>query len=341
MLQEDVRLAPYTTLRVGGPARFFAEARSEAELLEAFRWAGEHTVRLAVIGGGSNLLVADEGFDGLVVRMAEQGIQRQGELFDVAAGEPWDGLVDAAIEAGYGGLECLAGIPGTVGASPVQNIGAYGQEVAHTIESVRALDRSAGTIVELSAAQCGFRYRKSLFNTNERDRYVITRVRFRLRANAAPNLSYADLQRWFAGRTEAPGLREVAEAVRAIRRGKGMVLIEGDPDTWSAGSYFKNPVIAADAVEHVAEAAGVPAAEMPKWAAGEGCTKLSAAWLLERAGFGKGYRLGPAGLSTKHALAVTNRGGATCADLLRLEDTIRTGVRERFGVALEREPVSL
>ena len=334
-------MAPFTTFKVGGPARYFVAAEDELDVWEAFQWARENELSLATLGGGSNLLVPDDGFNGLVLRLELQGVDRNKNLFDVAAGESWDAFVDVAIDAGYAGVECLAGIPGSVGATPVQNVGAYGQEVAQTIESVRALDRRTGKFVELNAAQCGFQYRRSIFNSAERGRYVITRVRFRLRPGGKPFRGYADLQRWFQGRPEEPSLAEVAGAVRAIRGQKGMVLAEGDPDTWSAGSYFKNPVVAADVVERVAGAADVALAAVPKWAAGEACVKLSAAWLLERAGFGKGFRLGPAGLSTKHALALTNRGGATCEDLLRLEERIRAGVRERFGVTLEREPVLL
>ncbi len=340
-VQEKVALAPFTTFRVGGPARYFVEADDEADILEALRKAKDEGWPFEVLGGGSNLLVADAGFNGLVVHTCMRGVERRGDVFDVAAGEPWDALVDGTIAAGYAGMECLAGIPGTVGASPVQNIGAYGQEVAQTIESVRALDCATEAFVELSAAECGFRYRGSIFNGEARGRYVITRVRFRLRPGGAPFLGYADLQRRFAAQGEPPSLAQVAEAVRAIRRGKGMVLIEGDPDTWSAGSYFKNPVVATETAERVAAAAGVAPESTPKWPAGEGCVKLSAAWLLEQAGFGKGFRQGAAGLSTKHALALTNRGGATCADLLRLEGTIRAGVQERFGVMVEREPVML
>jgi UDP-N-acetylmuramate dehydrogenase len=339
-IRENVGLAGFTTFRVGGPARWLVEAEDEADVAEAFHKAKGEALRFAVIGGGSNLLVPDDGFDGMVVRLCLRGIRQEGDLFDVAAGESWDGLVDRVVDAGYAGMECLAGIPGSVGASPVQNIGAYGQEVAQTIESVRAFDTKLGAFTELAAWECGFRYRRSLFNSEEKGRYIITAVRFRLRPGGAPFLGYADLQRWFAGKPE-PGLSEVAAAVRAIRGAKGMVLDAEDPDTWSAGSYFKNPVVSGEMVEGVAAAAGVAAESVPKWAAGEGCVKLSAAWLMERAGFGKGYRLGAAGLSTKHALALTNRGGATFADLLRLEETIRAGVWERFGVRLEREPVVL
>ena len=340
-VEQNVALAAFTTFHVGGPARYFVEATTDAEVLEAFHWAAERGVPMAPLGGGSNLLVPDAGFDGLVVRLASRGIVQEGDRLRVAAGEDWDRFVDAAVALGLAGVECLAGIPGTVGASPVQNIGAYGQDVAQTIESVRALDRQIGEFVTLPKDACGFRYRESVFNREARGRYVIVEVCFCLRSGGAPALRYADLQRWFAGRAEAPTLAEVAVAVRSIRAQKGMVLLAGDHDTWSAGSYFKNPIVGAERLAAVAAAAGVAADAMPHWPAGEGCVKLSAAWLLERAGFGKGYRLGAAGLSTKHALALTNRGGATYADLLHLEETIRAGVAERFGVRLEREPVVL
>ncbi len=340
-VRDDVPLAPFTTLRIGGPARHFVEAASEAEVREAFRWAAQRELAVELLGGGSNLLVRDSGFDGLVIRLAFHGIEQRGELLDVAAGENWDAFVDYAIERGLAGVECLAGIPGSVGATPVQNVGAYGQEVAQTIDSVRAFDRTSHEFVDLPASACRFRYRQSVFNGEARGRYVLSRVRFRLKQGGAPYLGYADLQRWFAEKVEAPSLATVAAAVRAIRGGKGMVLAADDPDTWSAGSYFKNPVVKAETLEHVAAAAGVETSAVPQWPGAQGFVKLSAAWLLERAGFGKGYTLGRAGLSTKHALAVTNRGGASFADVLRLEEVIRDGVRERFGVELEREPVVL
>lgn len=340
-IQENVPLAPFTTFKVGGPARYFIEAASEDELREAFRWAEQGGLRPFVLGGGSNLLVADEGFDGLVLRIVLRGVKQDGDRFEVGAGEGWDEFVDRAVAANCAGVECLAGIPGSVGATPVQNVGAYGQEVAETIQSVRALDRNGGEFVELTAEDCRFRYRTSLFNKEEPGRFVIASVRFRLRPGGAPTLKYADLQRHFAGREGTPGLAEVAEAVRGIRRSKGMVIEAGDPDTQSAGSYFKNPVVAAARVHGMAAAAGMEAGKVPVFPAGEGCVKLSAAWLVERAGFAKGFRLGAAGVSTKHTLALTNRGEATCADVLRLEETVRAGVRERFGVELEREPVLL
>ncbi len=317
------------------------EAAREDQVSEAFRWAADRGIAVEVIGGGSNLLVPDEGYDGLVIRLAFLGIEQAGDVLNVAGGESWDSFVDRAIALGMAGVECLAGIPGSVGATPVQNVGAYGQEVAQTIVSVRAYDRTTADFADLPAAACGFSYRRSVFNGEMRGRYVITRVRFRLRPGGEPDLGYADLQHWFAGRVDTPGLAEVAAAVRAIRHGKGMVLAAGDPDTWSAGSYFKNPMVSVGLLEGIGRAAGVAAQAIPHWPAGEGTVKLSAAWLLERAGFGRGYVLGRAGLSTKHALALTNRGEATYADLVRLEETIRDGVRERFGVVLEREPVTL
>ncbi len=341
-IQENVALAGYTTFRVGGPARYFVEATAEEDIPEAFRWARERSLPLFVLGGGSNLLVAEEGFPGLVLRIAIRGVERDGCAFSVGAGESWDELVDATVAAGCGGMECLAGIPGSVGATPVQNVGAYGQEVGPITASVRAFDRQTERFVELSGAECRFRYRSSLFNTEGRDRYIITRVQFGLRADATPELRYGDLQRYFQGREAGagtPSLAEVAAAVREIRRGKGMVLAEGDPDTQSAGSYFKNPIVPEAQVERVAAAAGVAPKAMPVYPAAEGLRKLSAAWLVERAGFPKGCRLGMAGVSTKHSLALTNRGGASCADVLRLEERIRDGVLERFGVRLEREPV--
>ncbi len=340
-VEENVGLAGHTTFRLGGFARFFVAAAAESDVQEAFEWAVGRELPLFVLGGGSNLLVPDEGFPGLVLRIEIGGVEQDGSCFDVGAGEPWDALVERTVEAGYAGMECLAGIPGSTGGTPVQNVGAYGQEVSETITSVRAFDRREQHFVELSKEDCRFRYRASLFNADEPGRYIVTRVRFGLRAGGEPALRYLDLQRYFEGWSRRPSLAEVAAAVREIRRGKGMVLVEGDPDTHSAGSYFKNPVILGERLAGIAAAAGVAAEAVPRYPAGDGQVKLSAAWLMERAGFGKGFVRGTAGLSTRHALAVTNRGGATCADVLGLEEHIREGVEARFGVRLEREPVLL
>lgn len=340
-IREDVLLAPFTTLGIGGRARYFAVAVEEKEVAEAVVWARERGVRLFVLGGGSNLLVKDEGFEGLVLQIKLEGIEGCGEgCLSAGAGEVWDGFVEYAIEKGLAGVECLAGIPGSVGGTPVQNVGAYGQEVAETIESVRAFDRESMEWVELSKADCRFRYRESLFNTDEPGRYIVTRVRFRLRLGGEANLRYADLQKRLSG-GERPSLREVAKVVREIRHEKGMLLVEGEADCRSAGSFFKNPIVGEEMVERVGVAAGVEVEKVPHWPAGEGKVKIPAAWLLEQAGFVKGCGEGAAGISTRHTLALTNRGGATCADIERLQQEIVRGVEERFGITLEREPVLL
>ena len=344
-IREHVGLAGYTTFGVGGPARFFADAASEADIVEAVAWARERGVPLFLLGGGSNLLVRDAGFDGLVLHMGIVGVEADGAgVFDVGAGESWDGFVSRTIADGCAGVECLAGIPGSVGGTPVQNVGAYGQEVAETISSVRAFDRSAGSFVELGNAECGFRYRESVFNTTERGRYIVTRVRFGLRLGGEATLKYAELQRRFEEkalnakdaeeeRKGGPSLAEVAEVVREIRLGKGMLIVAGDADSRSAGSFFKNPIVSLELADRIV---GVP-----RWAAGQGLVKLPAAWLLEQAGFVKGYGTGAVRISSKHTLALTNRGGATFADVAAMQEEIVAGVWERFGVKLEREPVVL
>lgn len=337
-IREQVGLAEYTTFGVGGPARWFLEAKSEEDVRAAVAWAEARGVPLFVLGGGSNLLVRDEGFDGLVVRIAIEGIEQEDTEFTVGAGVEWNRFVDAAVAARCSGVECLAGIPGTVGGTPVQNVGAYGQEVSSTIERVQVWDREQREFVWLSNAECGFAYRQSVFNTMLRGRYVVTGVVFRL-GRGAPTLKYAELAKKFEGKT--PTLAEVAEMVRTIRRGKGMVIDPGDADSRSAGSFFKNPVVSAEEVARVASAAGISEEDVPKWAAEQGMWKLPAAWLLERAGFVKGYGEGRVGISSKHTLALVNRGGATFADVMRMQDEILAGVEREFGVELEREPVVL
>jgi UDP-N-acetylmuramate dehydrogenase len=338
-VREHVMLAPYTTLGVGGPARWFAEVRSERDAEEAAAFARGRGLPVFVLGGGSNLLVADGGFEGLVLHVAVVGVETDGAgLFQVGAGEDWDRFVSRTVAAGCAGMECLAGIPGTVGGTPVQNVGAYGQEVAQTIVRVRGLALTTGEWREWEAGECGFGYRRSRFNTSERGLYVITRVDFALKPGGAPTLTYADLQKHF-GPGSSPSLAEVAEAVRVIRKGKGMVVVPGDADTQSAGSFFKNPIVAPEVYEAIAERAA-PAA-VPHWPAPAGAVKLAAAWLVERAGFARGYRKGRAGISTRHTLALTNRGGATAAEVMALRDEIVTQVRATFGVNLEPEPVLL
>jgi UDP-N-acetylmuramate dehydrogenase len=341
-IRENVPLALLTTFGIGGPARYFAAATTEPELVEALAWAREHGSPVFILGGGSNLLVRDTGFPGLVVQIALRGIAACGDgCFDVAAGEPWDGFVQRAVDGGFAGVECLAGIPGSVGGTPVQNVGAYGQEVAETIVSVRALDQTTGEFVTLSNAECHFRYRESRFNKDEPGRFVVTGVRFQLRPGGRPNLRYADLQNRFAGQSAEPTLHEVAAVVREIRRAKGMLIVAGDPDCRSAGSFFKNPIVPQTLVAGIADAAAVAVGDVPHWPAGEGRVKLPAAWLLERAGFVKGFADGRAGISSRHTLAVINRGGATCADVEHLQSLIVQTVFDKFGVSLQREPVLL
>jgi UDP-N-acetylmuramate dehydrogenase len=338
---ENVPLAPYTTFQIGGPARFFAEAFAEADIETALAFARVQNLPLFILGGGSNLLVRDTGFPGLVLHIAIPGIQQMGDdTLDVGAGVSWDTLVDHVIDLNLAGIECLAGIPGLTGGTPVQNVGAYGQEVSETIASVRALDRETNTWVELDNSACHFRYRESLFNTDQPNRYIVTRVRFRLRPNGSPTLRYADLQRRFSG-TAVPTLAEVAATVREIRQTKGMLISPGDPDTRSAGSFFKNPIVAASALERIATALTIPSTEIPHWPATGGRIKLPAAWLLEKAGFVKGFGTGPARISTRHTLALTNRDNATCADIESLQNEIIARVSTKFGLTLEREPVLL
>jgi UDP-N-acetylmuramate dehydrogenase len=336
--QPSVPLAPYTTFRIGGPASWFAEASEEQHVTAAVEFARARNLPLFILGGGSNLLVSDAGYPGLVLHMALRGIAENCLDLQVAAGENWDTLVSFAVNRGYAGIECLAGIPGTVGATPVQNVGAYGQEVAETITSLRAYDTERNQFVELGARDCGFAYRRSIFNSAARGRYILTQVRYRLRADAPPNLAYADLQRYFAGHAGAPSLAETSAAVRQIRHAKGMLIVEGDRDCRSAGSFFKNPIVAQAHFERIAAAC---AGRVPSYPAETGTVKLPAAWLVEQAGFPKGFGTGAAGISSRHTLALINRDHASAADILALRDQIVAAVEEKFGIRLEMEPILL
>ncbi|WP_441290720.1 UDP-N-acetylmuramate dehydrogenase [Sorangium sp. KYC3313] len=356
-VRESVPLAPLTTLGVGGPARYFAEAAEEAAVVEAFRFAEARGVPLFVLGGGSNLLIADRGVDALVLRVRVRGIELlrgRGEdgggeagraLVRAGAGEAWDDLVARSVAEGLAGVECLSGIPGDVGATPIQNVGAYGQEVAETIAEVRAIERATGAAVVIAGPECGFGYRDSRFKRAWRGRYVITAVTFALRPGGAATVRYPELQRALAAPAggAAPPLGEVRSAVIALRRGKSMVLDPADENGRSAGSFFMNPTLAPGAAAAVLariEAAGVlaPGEAIPRYPADGGRVKLSAAWLIERAGFAKGTRHGAAGISTRHTLALVNRGGATAEELLGLARRVRRAVLDRFGVALSAEP---
>jgi UDP-N-acetylmuramate dehydrogenase len=332
----DVPLAALTTIGVGGPAADVAALHSTQELVSVVRAADSAGRPLLLVGGGSNLVVADRGFPGLVILIRTQGVARDGNRLRVAAGESWDDLVAYAVDQQLAGVECLAGIPGLVGATPIQNVGAYGQEVCEVITRVTAYDRRAGELRDLDPSECGFGYRTSRFKA-EAGRWVVTEVEFGLRPDDGSRPRYGELTRSLA--IKAGGSASVArvrEAVLALRRGKGMVLDPSDPDTASCGSFFTNPVLDASAYAKLSERAGgtVPAFPEP----GERF-KIPAAWLIDRAGFSKGYGSGAARLSTKHVLAVTNRGGASAADVLALAREVRDGVRERLGVTLVNEPV--
>jgi UDP-N-acetylmuramate dehydrogenase len=341
--REGVPLGPLTTMGVGGPGRWYVEAHDEPAVLAALRWAEERGLSLRVLGGGSNLVVADAGVEALVLRIALRGlaVREAGSLVELtaAAGEPWDGVVRFAVERGWAGLECLSGIPGLVGATPIQNVGAYGQEVSDTIAAVRALDRTTRTIVTLPPAGCGFGYRDSAFKSGAPDRHVILGVTYRLRPGGAPSVRYAELERHLAARGIAtPGLADVRESVLAVRRAKSMVIDPADPNRRSCGSFFVNPVVPAAEAERVASVAGDPG--MPRWPEPGGeRVKLAAAWLVERAGFARGQEDGAAGISTRHTLAIVARDGARAADVVRVARRVRDGVLARFGVRLHPEPV--
>ena len=331
-------LADLTTLRLGGRARSVIEASTESMLVDAVRVADEAGDPILLVAGGSNLVVADDGFDGAVIRILTSGIQVDaddcgGAMVTSAAGETWDVVVARAIDEGWIGIEALSGIPGSVGATPIQNVGAYGQEVAQTIASVRTFDRYDRVIRTIAAADCGFTYRSSRFKS-EPQRYVVLSVTFRFELSdlGAP-IAYAELARALDVEVgERAPAAKVRAAVLALRRGKGMVLEAADHDTWSAGSFFTNPLLTVD------EASALPP-EAPRFAQPDGTVKTSAAWLIDHAGFGNGYGNDHVSLSTKHALALTNRGGATTNELLALAREIRDGVQAAYDITLVNEPV--
>lgn len=341
-IRENVPLAPRTTLQVGGPARYFAEAASPAEVREGVEWARSRQLPLFVLGGGSNLVVADGGFSGLVLNIAIRGIELRREtgraVFEAGAGECWDEFVARTVEADCAGLECLSGIPGTVGGTPVQNVGAYGQEVAQTITEVQTLDLRDGQVRTLCNEACGFGYRSSIFNTSERGRFIILRVTFALEPGGRPRVEYRDVKEYLAahGSETRATLAEVRQAVREIRHAKAMLIVEGDEDARSAGSFFKNPVLDPAEYERLVSATG---GKLPCYPAPGQQHKVPAAWLVEHAGFRKGYTRGGVGISRRHALAIVSRGGATAAEIVALKNDIQAAVRDKFGVELTPEPV--
>ena len=337
--ESGVPLASFTTLGVGGPARWFVRAATAEDVAVAHQWCGQRQLPLFILGGGSNLVIADTGFDGLVLQIAIRGTEfaphHSPTLVHVGAGEPWDDVVASTVSRGLAGLECLSGIPGSAGGTPIQNVGAYGQEVSDTLAEVSVFDRSNGCMATLASADCGFGYRSSRFKREDGGRFVVCAMKFALQPGS-PTVAYPDVIVHLESQSiSTPTLADVRQAVLAIRRRKGMVVDEQDPDTRSVGSFFMNPVVAADVHAKLESLSGgaVPIFRLP-----HDRIKVPAAWLIEQAGFPRGYASGPVGLSSKHPLAVINRGGATARDVLGLATRIKKQVADRFGVALVPEP---
>ncbi len=343
LIQENVPLAPLTTFKAGGPARYFLEANTIGDVQAGVQFAKSRSLALFILGGGSNLVVSDSGWPGLVLKMAVAGIEETSQdsqmLFEVGAGEEWDRFVARAVARNCAGVECLSGIPGSVGGTPVQNVGAYGQEVAETITSVLALDLQDGQLHEFCREACGFGYRTSIFNTTEQWRYIIVRTTYTLTPGGEPRIQYADLKKHFAGWVKTPTLADTREAVRRIRASKGMLITPGDEDCRSAGSFFKNPILSRAEHEELARRATARGMQVPVYPALEARKKVSAAWLVEHSGFARGYTNGHVGISRKHALAIVNRGEATAAEIVALKDNIQHRVEEIWGIRLQPEPV--
>ena len=342
-VQENVSLAPLTTMKVGGPARYFVESETIAEVQAAVAFGRSRNLPLFVLGGGSNLVISDAGWPGLVLKVGITGIDERNEngkaIFDVGAGEEWDKFAARAVARNCAGVECLSGIPGSVGGTPVQNVGAYGQEAAETIESVLTLDLRDDQIRELCGEACGFSYRTSIFNTSERGCYIILRVTYGLTPGGQPRIDYADLKRHFSGWQQIPTLADTREAVRRIRASKAMLITPGDADARSVGSFFKNPVLSSEQHEDLSRRAAARGLQIPSYPALDAQHKISAAWLVEHSGFSKGYDSGHVAISSKHALAIVNRGGATAADVVALKEHIQHRVQEIWSICLQPEPV--
>ena len=351
-LRKNEPLSGKTTFRVGGPASFYLDAYDEPSIREAISWAHARGVQLAVLGGGSNILVADRGVDALVLRVGIRGIRHEmtGSRVHVfvGAGESWDAFVEKSVAEHWAGIECLSGIPGDVGAAPIQNIGAYGQEVSEVIDHVQVIDGQSGVSTNIHAKDCAFGYRDSIFKRSVQGQTIVIGVSFSLESGGTPAIRYAELQRTMKdiGKDARPTLADVRAAVLELRRRKSMLLDPSDENVRSAGSFFVNPVIDENSwaiVRSRIETANVlsPGETIPQFSAGPGRVKLAAAWLIERAGFSKGFGDGPVGLSTKHSLAIVNRGGAKATDILQFARRIQDRVHERFSVRLVPEPVML
>src|SRR6266496_6731583 len=338
--RENVPLAPLTTLGVGGNARFFVKAENPQEVEDAVSFSRQKGLALFVLGGGSNVVVSDQGWGGLVLQIGISGLEEGGKgQLAVGAGVDWDSFVAHCVSRNWAGVECLSGIPGSVGGTPVQNVGAYGQEVAESIESVLTLDLQGDQIRELCGEACGFSYRTSIFNTGESGRYIILRVTYGLTPGGLPRIEYADLKRHFSGWQQIPTLADTREAVRRIRASKAMLITPGDADARSVGSFFKNPVLSSEQHEDLSRRAAARGLQIPSYPALDAQHKISAAWLVEHSGFSKGYDSGHVAISSKHALAIVNRGGATAADVVALKEHIQHRVQEIWSICLQPEPV--
>ena len=341
--QSDVALAQWCTMGVGGPARWFAEARTEADVCDALDWARQRNVDVHLLGGGSNVVIADEGFGGLVIRIDIRGMElahRNGRsVYSTGAGEPWDPFVASTVAANCAGLECLSGIPGQVGGTPVQNVGAYGQDVSGAIARVHVIDRNTRQPIMLANSECGFGYRTSRFKREDLNRYVVTRVEYALIADGPPTIVYGDLVSYFEQQRETKAsLADVRNATLEIRRRKGMVIEAGNPANRSCGSFFVNPVVSRGQLASVQAVVGSDVA-VPHYVLSDDSVKVPAAWLIERAGFKKGFRRGAVGLSPFQAQAIVNHGGATAADVLALAADIKRAVVQTFSISIVPEPM--
>lgn len=345
-IAEHVPLAPFATLGIGGPARYFARATNIESLVAGVEWARARALPLFVLGGGSNIVVSDKGFPGLVLQVQLRGIEptvhSDSAMVVVRAGENWDSLVSLCVEKGWAGIECLSGIPGLVGATPVQNVGAYGQEVSETLVSVEALDLRTNSLATIDSAGCEFEYRSSRFKTTDRGRFIITGVSFRLVPNGRPAIRYLEVRDFLlkngCENPETASLKDVRNAVLTIRKRKAMVIDSSDPDSRSVGSFFVNPVINREALDRL-RSIHSNLSEVPNFAAGEGMVKLSAAWLIEQSGMSRGYVRGRAGISRKHTLAIINLGGGTAIEVIGLAEEMKSRVLDKFGIELVPEPV--
>ena len=337
-IQENVSLAPFTTFKIGGKARFFAEVVNKDELIAALKFASVNSLPVFVLGGGSNILVSDGGFKGLVIKIAITGIDRTDNSdgavdLTVGSGESWDGLVKYCVDQNLAGIECLSGIPGSVGGTPVQNVGAYGQEVSETIISVACLDRTTNNVRKFENAECGFAYRRSIFNTTSKDLFVVLAVRIRLKFGGAAKIAYKELKDRFID--DVPTLDAVRKEVLKIRRAKSMVVDDNDPNSRSAGSFFKNPIVTVE--EH--RRLEIQFGSIPRFTVDCEHVKIPAAWLIENAGISKGFSFNRAGVSENHTLAIINRDDAHASDVIELKEHIQKAVNDKYGIELHPEPL--